>query len=407
MLFEDPKPATKDEFADLMLRSILAAGETQPLEVDREKFCLIVPGDNANLLNLGNAYNEFCTVDAELRESVVARFVRVWFARNRDVPEVFSEAAARLLPAIRNRSYFELTKMQIVNRGMAAPDWPLRLLAEHFAVCLVYDLPESIHQIQHSTLEKWQIELDDAMTVATANLRAMTDQPLESIIPGVWQSTWRDNHDIARVLLTDFIRQHEVQGDPVVLLPNRDTLLLTGSDDETGLGAIAALAEEALQSPRPMNGMALRLTGDEWVPFMPSPDHAEFARFRLLLIRSLGQDYEEQKELLNEANEKTDDDIFVAGFKARQNNETGEIVSYCVWSKDVDTLLPKTDEVFFYVSQGEDKGDIAARASWASVIEVVGDLMHADGNYPQRFRVVSFPNEKQLRELQSRETAER
>ncbi|MSU78500.1 MAG: hypothetical protein EXS16_10450 [Gemmataceae bacterium] len=405
MLFEDPKPATQDEFAAMMTRAILEEGETQPLEYDREQFCLIVAGDNANLLNLGNAYNEFCAVDAELRESVVARFVRVWFARNRDVPDVFAEASLRLLPAIRNRSYFELTKLQIANRGMATPDWPLQILAKHFPVCLVYDLPDSIHQIQQSTLDKWQIGFDEVMVKATANLRAMTDQPLESIIPGVWQSAWRDNHDIARVILTDFIRQHDVQGDPVVLLPNRDTLLLTGSDDEAGLGAIAALAEEALQSPRPMNGMALRLAGDAWVPFLPSAEHPEFARYQLLWIRSVGQDYEEQKELLNEANEKSDNDVFVAGFKARQNNETGEIVSYCVWSKGIVMLLPQTDEVFFYVGQGEDKGDIIARATWADIIAVAGDLMKPDGSYPERFRVEAFPSDAQLMELQSREKA--
>ncbi len=403
MLFEDPKPATKDEFAELMRRSIINGGEKQTLEYDREQFCLTVDGDDANLLNLGNAYNEFCAVDAELRASVVARFVRVWFARNRDVPGDYSEAAARLLPAIRNRSYYELTKLQIQNRGMPSPDWPLQTLGEHFAICIVYDLPDSIHQIQQASLAKWQVGFDEVLARATANLREITLQPLECIVEGVWQSAWRDNHDIARILLPDFIRRHKVQGDPVVLLPNRDTLLLTGSDDEAGLGAIAALAEEALQLPRPMNGMALTLRGDAWVPFLLEADHPEFARYRLLWIRSVGQDYEEQKELLNEANEKADIDVFVAAFKARQNNETGDIHSYSVWSKGVVTLLPRTDEIFFYIPRGEEKGDIVARGAWNDVIEVCGNLMEPDENYPQRFRVASFPDETQLKAIQSRE----
>jgi hypothetical protein len=46
---------------------------------------------------------------------------------------------------------------------------------------------------------------------------------------------WQDNYDPARLLLLDKIRQPKIKGDPVILIPNRDSLLLTGSKDPKGL----------------------------------------------------------------------------------------------------------------------------------------------------------------------------
>jgi len=47
-------------------------------------------------------------------------------------------------------------------------------------------------------------------------------------------------------------------------VPNRDTPLITGINDETGLEMMHAVAKKALEEdPRPMNAMPLRLDGDD------------------------------------------------------------------------------------------------------------------------------------------------
>ncbi len=403
MNFPSTNPISKDAFANAVIKAIKDAGETQTLRYDAEGFCIVIEEDGADLLNLGNAYGEYCGAAPEIRDGIVQRFVRVWFARNSEVPDDYQTAAPHLLPAVRNRGYFEMTKLELERRGIDRPDFPLTILAEHFAVGLVYDLPESIHQIQPSYLETWQVSFEEASIRARANLVAISQEKLGSIIPGVWQSPWRDNHDSARMLLHEYLRQHQVHGDLVVMIPNRDTLLLTGADDETGLSAIAALAEEALQGPRPMNGIALRLDGDAWVPFMPAPEHPDFAKYQLMWVQAIGQDYEEQKELLNDIYETKDEDIFVASFSARQDQETGEVRSYSVWSKDVVSLLPRTDEVFFFVADGENIGEAVARANWSRVVEVAGALLKAKGWYPERYYVDQFPSTAQIELLRVEE----
>jgi hypothetical protein len=200
------------------------------------------------------------------------------------------------------------------------------------------------------------------------------------------------------MLLTDYLRQHEVRGDPVVMLPNRDTLLLAGSGDPAALAKLAVLAEEAYDHPRSITGLAFRLTeAGEWVPFVPDPNHSHFQQFKLLRVKSIGSEYAEQAEFLKEQNEKTGKDVFVASFSAMQQRETGEVRSYCVWSQGIVSWLPVTDDIYFFRLTGEEEGNIAGNACWEQARTVLGDVLKPLGLYPERYEVEAFPSEEQLR----------
>jgi hypothetical protein len=175
------------------------------------------------------------------------------------------------------------------------------------------------------------------------------------------------------------------------MIPNRDTLIVTGSDDVTGLERMVAVAKDAFQTPRPISGLAWKLDGDDWVPWIPPASHPLYGEFRLFQIRSLGQDYSEQKAGLDSLHEKTGEDIFVASFSARQYIDTGEMVSYCAWSKDVPALLPRADQVVF-VPHDRDP----AMAAWDRVVDTVGELMEPLDMYPARYRVSEFPTDAQM-----------
>ena len=88
-----------------------------------------------------------------------------------------------------------------------------------------------------------------------------------------------------------------------------------------------------------------------------------------------------------------------ASYSGMQHKDTGRIQSYSVWSKGVDSLLPKTDIVHFFVPSGQDKGELAASAPWERVREVLGDHMHDAALYPPRFRVREFPSPHELTTL--------
>ena len=61
-------------------------------------------------------------------------------------------------------------------------------------------------------------------------------------------SATKDGYDASRLLLSDLVRQFEVRGEMIAMVPNREDLLITGSEDEDGLRGMLSLAAEALFS---------------------------------------------------------------------------------------------------------------------------------------------------------------
>ena len=270
-------------------------------------------------------------------------------------------------------------------------------LADVLGVGLIYDLPSSMMQLQQHTLDQWKTTFDEAYEFACGNLQEITKHNLKAVASGIWTSPWRDNYDPSRMLLTDYIRQHEVTGDPVVMVPNRDTLILSGSKDPAGLAKMVEMAETGYEHARSLSGIAFRLTAeDEWVPFIPAPKHPQYKKYRLLRIKTIGPDYDDQKAALNELHEKKGKDIFVASYSAVEKEETGEIRSYCVWSEGVIAFLPKTDYIYFFRAVDSENGDIVAMAPWTDAEAVLGDRIKPVGVYPERYLVEGFPTEEEI-----------
>jgi hypothetical protein len=87
------KPPTKDEFAKAVLDGIKRASEKRAVVYDKDQFALRTPEKDGGLLNLTNAYPEFCGTPEAKRPEVVKKWVRVWFAHRMDRAarqEVFS-----------------------------------------------------------------------------------------------------------------------------------------------------------------------------------------------------------------------------------------------------------------------------------------------------------------------------
>ena len=390
-------PPSKDTFARMLKDAIEKAGEKNPIRYDSENFCLLAKGEGENTLHLTNAYNDYCGASKTQKPIIVRNFVQTWFSYRKEMPEDFESAKHDLLPGIRNRMLFEHTTMKLKTAGKTGVHWPYRALAEYLGIGLIYDLPSSMCQLQQHSLDQWKTTFEEAYEVACENLRALTKHTLNTIAPGVLRSPWRDNYDPSRMLLIDFIRHHNAKGDPVVMVPNRDTLLLTGSKDSVGLGNMVEIAETAHEHPRPLSGLAFRLTDeDEWVPYLPAPQHSHFKKYRLLQIKCFGSDYDDQKGALNELHEKTGKDIFVASFSAVEKQDSGEIRSYCVWSEGVVAFLPKTDYIYFFRPGDGQQGDIVATVPWAETEAVLGDRIKPVGIYPERYLVEGFPTEEEI-----------
>ncbi len=126
---------------------------------------------------------------------------------------------------------------------------------------------------------------------------------------------------------------------------------------------------------------------------MPPPSHPSYKDFQELRFRTLGQDYAQQKDMLDKLHAKNGEDVFVASFSVIKSPD-GRMFSYATWTATTDSLLPKTDTLVF----GR-LGTEPQMVEWEKAVEVVGDLMETVDIYPPRFRVREFPTEEQLKAM--------
>ena len=179
---------------------------------------------------------------------------------------------------------------------------PYQTLGDDLGLGLVYDMPDSMKPISNKEIDGWGVTLYEALEAARDNLRHLRPMivgPKEG--EGTYVFTTNDGYDATRLILLDLIRQFQVRGDYIAMVPNREMLIVAGSQDKSSLEAMVALTKKAFEQPRTVSAAALRLDGDEWVSWMPALGHPLDEDFRLLRIQTCGQDYAEQKELLDAA----------------------------------------------------------------------------------------------------------
>jgi len=387
------EPLSEDEFGQTIADRMKLAGEPGEVIYDSEDFRIDVKDEDGNLvgqLHLDNLYQEYCRQPSAKRDAFLTKMVKFGLVRHKTIPEDFADAKPDIMPAVRSRYTYEIMWLEQRAEGKpVGPDLPFSCIGDHLMAMPVYDLPEATHTISRDQLELWGVSFYETMEVAKHNLAkiefsvAKSNDRLYGVMTG-------DSYDSSRLLLLDFVRHLEVHGQPVAMVPHRDQLLITGSEDMDGLDVMASLANKGFADPRYLTCTALCLDGDEWVSWMPPKDHPHFAKFRLLEVKSMHGRYERQKELLETLHERDGTDLFVATYKVVKD-KTGTSVSYAVWSEGTDTLLPKTNKLFFLQDE-----DLVASGDWDKVQQVVGDLMEETDLYPARYRVRGFPTAEQL-----------
>jgi hypothetical protein len=252
-------------------------------------------------------------------------------------------------------------------------------------VSLAYVLPEAIVQVNQEILLNWGRSFDEALDTACYLLQ-MGGYLWNNTFPGVW--TWQDKYAASRLVLTDAIQALDVQGAHVAMVPNRDTLIVTGSEDERGLEHMAILAEKALDHGRAITGFAFLLENGTWLPWLPDANHRLHDQLHLWQLKSLGRDYAREKDLLDAF--YMGEDIPVAPYLLREDKKTGKTHSICPWNQGVDTLLPQA-EVVYFCSIAQPECEVMGWARWDRVKQVVGHLMKRREGYPIRYWVSGLP----------------
>ncbi len=373
--------------------------DAQDLRVDLSKreMSFRLHGGEMRLF-LGNLLHDLQHCGRANRPALLQRFLEGMLSPVTAIPASYAEARPLLMPVIRRRGDIGIVALStLAAAGEASAQFvpATRVLVDDLVVALVCDRPTSMAYVNEHELPKWQVSFDQALADALDNLRALPEHGgWQQLGQGVWSGEWGDAYDSSRILLPDLIHRVGVR-DPVVAVPFRNALMLTGAGNDAGIALMARIiAAHADQNQRWLSFQLLRLHESQWQAHAPQAAKAEW---HLLALRNEAMLYETQKELLDTHHERTHTDLFVASFSILSWRD-GASTSFGVWAVDVDTLLPRVELIAFAFNADGEKQTLLV--PWAAACGVVGERMEATAESPERWRVRSFPDAAQLQVLQ-------
>lgn len=384
-LDDDEADPLRDQFAREVLAALQDAGQDDVV-YDRQNFELVA--DGGMQLNLSNLFAEYEDTPEEDRPGFIARTVRTM--NPAPVPDDWNEAAPMLKVSVRDRTFIEVTNVRTDSALILN-----NLLADDLVETVVYDGPESMLYLTAEHLATWGKTREEVFAKGRENLRAVSGERFTPVAAGVWESPWADNFDTSRAALFDVVKKLKVKGEPVLFLPQRDHLIVTGSNDARGLEKAIELVDERLDLPRAASGRGWKLTAGGLEPWVPE----EGSRAAFLRSDAIRNDYNDQKGALDRRFEADGTDVFVATVLEVEDDDEG-LHQYCVWTKGAESLLPRTEYVVFVDLDKPEGRRVVAAAKWDDVMARLGGQVTAEEKWwPRRYRVKTFPDVKTLRAL--------
>ena len=247
---------------DELRAELRAQGVTGELRVEGN-YLFIDEGDGAvRHVFLGNLAAEHAAAAPAERHSLLAKYARLGVRPPRVAA---SDLRTRVLPKLvprreRERMRLQLGDVEVVNLLAGRP-----LVGDELVLDLAVDEPETIRTVTASELAACKLTEDEAYVRAAANLQARSGgRWIELGSARLFHSPWRDCWDGARLALPALFRSLPLRGDPIVAVPNRSAVLVTGSEEPEGLRAFYQAARLLAEKDRPLYVAPLRLDGDRW-----------------------------------------------------------------------------------------------------------------------------------------------
>ena len=301
------------------------------------------------------------------------------------------EALPYLVPKVRPRFQYEALTLRL---GGACPIF--RPLADILALSLVVDGPDGELEVGLTELEAWGADFDLLLQKARANLLLRGgEEHFRRVRPGLFRSTWQDNLDGSRMLLPGMLKGLPLRGEPVVALPNRDTLLVAGADDPDALGWMLEAALEFLrEDPRYLHGCPLRLEHFQWEVWQSPQGPVAESQLARIQKRRLAEEYARQKALLDRLHGRAGKAVAVEPLHLNLSS-SGRVTSCTFWSESVEEgWLPEADFVGVGGAALGEEGRLWV--PWAQVWGQLGHLLEPVGLFPERYRFRSFPRAELL-----------
>ncbi|HET6880260.1 MAG TPA: hypothetical protein VFI31_08900 [Pirellulales bacterium] len=355
---------------------------------NRERFQLRPESGDGLVLNLQNVFDDYRQTMPQARPAFLEQVVEAWISvHRRKILEDFAEARRNLLPVVRPKTYAGLVALQSQIDGTDAPEIPCAALNDELILGVVYQMPGAARIVTADLLDGWNVTLYETLEVARKNLVDRGKPPFSSPIRRLYVCDAGDSYDATRIACRHLIALLPVEGEHVVMAPNRDMLLVSGTHEPAALVVMAMLADHGLDDARHISGVAFRLANDELIPWLPEQTDELYAKFQRLRLKSAANHYADQGVLLQQLHAQTGENAEIAEFDVIEVDEKGPF-SRCVWKQGLSQLLPKTEKIVFETRAGNRLGT----TTWNDAAVLVPELRAPMNIFPERYRVEHFPS---------------
>jgi uncharacterized protein YtpQ (UPF0354 family) len=253
-------PAFTEEFARALTRALPSSNVSVAGE-----FRLTIKETDGLVRNiqLNNAYNEY-KLDPQRFGDLVATF-----------SAIFSQSASkeagldrtRIIPVIKDRQWLDELHNTLKAKGVAQQH-----LADRFnnELVIVYAQDDPNRMRYLTTQEDFGLSREELKSLAIANLKRVLPKIEMRSVGDVSLMSAGGNYEASLLLIDDIWSSGQIQvnGDIVVAIPTRDTLLVTGSRSRSGLKLVRELtAKFKAQGPYELTDTLFRYRDGRFTKF--------------------------------------------------------------------------------------------------------------------------------------------
>jgi uncharacterized protein YtpQ (UPF0354 family) len=238
--------STPGQFTKEYADALQTASPGTSIQIVKDMELKVAPrGGSETTCFLDNAYDTY-KQDPASKTAIIQKFVSAY------LDTITSKAktgvdTTRIVPVIKDRPWLEETRMALRSRG--AKEVP-EMVSEDFSPDLIIlyaeDSPKNIRYLTTKDLAEAKIEQKDLRALACENLKKILP-PIERVgTNGLYALTAGGDYE-ASLLLIDSIwdaKKLEVNGDFVVAIPSRGTLVVTGTGNPEAIASLREIAKK-------------------------------------------------------------------------------------------------------------------------------------------------------------------
>lgn len=203
--------------------------------------------DNDIRISVDNAYKEYQHNPSSIQK-IFSKYLTV-------TSELYTRREKidvdRIVPIIKPVSYLDDVRSAAKKMGGGQDvEGVYENYNDQLIIAYAEDTKNSIRYLTHDDLKVLSIKTDSLKSIATRNLDKLLTNIQRRGGNGVFMLTAGGDYEASIILLDNILTRESlpVNGDFVIAIPNRDMLLITGSNDKAGISKIKEIATKSFEN---------------------------------------------------------------------------------------------------------------------------------------------------------------